>query len=157
MRIVKVTIEFEVADGHQGVKELRDMLDAYMEHAGDDPEEPVGEIRAVESTAGDVDMDHLIRLRRLEDGLSDKQRQIWTFMLENPGPVTASVLKERFEWLRPQGALAGVFRATRRWMALGGLRETSPFVQVRWLGAEGGEYRGLTAAEVTALAQFRQA
>lgn len=151
MKITKITVEFDLSGDDSNVQQLRDFLDAYIVHTSGMDEEPVGEVQTVETEDGQVDPEHLRMLRLLEAGLSSKQKEVWEYFKAHPGPVSAAELKKEFDFLRPQGALPGVFRATMRWMGLGGERETSPFVQVRWLGGDGGEYRGLTAAEVKAL------
>lgn len=156
MRIVKVTVEFEMTEGDVSVEKLRDLLDSYLNQENDDvdeekAEDSVGEVVKHEQN-GVVDFEHLKRLKKFRDGLSPKQQQVWEYFMKHPGAVYSDDLRKALPILQKHGALSGVFRATRRWIALGGEKETSPFVQVSWSHERGcGQYRGLTEAEVKAL------
>jgi hypothetical protein len=147
MRIARITVEFDLTQGEGSVEQLRDFLTAYLARGG---KAALLEPGAVQ---GDyVGPEQLTRLRRLTEGLTPKQAQVWSIFMANPGPIAASRLKELLPELRQPGALPGVFRAAHRWVTqLGGPKGDCPFVQIRWTGSEG-IYRGLTPAEADALA-----
>lgn len=97
----------------------------------------------------DTDNEHLKRLKKLRDNLTTKQSEVFKFFMDHPGPIYGDVLKKALPMLQPQGALPGVFKATRHWMRLGGDEKNSPFVQIEWSRERGcGVYRGLTSDEI---------
>lgn len=149
MRITRVTVEFDVSAGEGSVRALRDLLDQYLAHA--EPGSAQLSIHERDAPETGVEPAQLARLRRLAEGLTDKQGQVWQVFLAHPGPIAASRLKTLLPDLKQPGALPGVFRATHRWVTqLGGEKGDSPFTQIRWTGSEG-IYRGLTPAEAAAL------
>lgn len=96
-----------------------------------------------------TDNEHLKRLKKLKDNLTTKQSEVFKFFMNHPGPVYGDVLKKALPMLQPQGALPGVFKATRHWIRLGGDQKNSPFVQIEWSRDRGcGIYRGLTSDEI---------
>jgi len=148
LKITKIIVEFDVSSGEGSIRELRDFLGAYLsEHNRMEDSPAPGE----EPVANSADHEQVRRLRRLAEGLTEKQVQVWRVFVDNPGPIAASRLKTVLPELRQPGALPGVFRAAHRWVTqLGGEKSECPFAQIRWTGSEG-VYRGLTPAEVEAL------
>lgn len=154
MKINKVTIEFDMTEGDVSVRKLRNLLDSFLDSEESVTEEINEDFESEVVTKeqnGQVDSEHIQRLVRFQTGLTTKQRIVWDYFIENPGVVYSDDLRNELPILEKQGALSGVFRATRRWVALGGEKETSPFVQVAWAHERGGQYRGLTEAEVLSL------
>ncbi|WP_372814269.1 hypothetical protein [Paenibacillus sp.] len=144
---VKMTLEIDL-DSVESLKKVRALLDFHL-----------GQLLSSEQNVEDGEQslqnnDHLRMLKEFADGLSEKQRKVWDFFLSNPGNALGTNLKEAVPELQPQGALAGVFKATQRWVTMGGQREKSPFVQVDWSKAHGcGIYRGLTHEEIDFLSK----
>ncbi|WP_342476482.1 hypothetical protein NYE24_19655 [Paenibacillus sp. FSL H7-0350] len=160
MKILKITVEFEMNEGEASIEKFRGFLDAYLNQeiteVEDDEQDGdfVGELVKNEKD-GIVESEHLDRLRRFRDGLSQKQQQVWNYFMNHPGLVYSDDLRQALPILEKHGALSGVFRATRRWVGLGGEKETSPFAQVSWSHERGcGLYRGLTDAEVQSLSKY---
>ncbi|HEY8346083.1 MAG TPA: hypothetical protein VIL07_02260 [Symbiobacteriaceae bacterium] len=150
MKIAKVIVEFDLSEGESAVREFQDFLHAYLNRGA----KPTGsEVSTPDSCRQTVDPDQINRLRRLSEGLTQKQLQVWRVFMENPGPISATKLKNLLPELKQPGALPGVFRAAHRWVTqLGGEKSDCPFTQIRWTGSEG-IYRGLTPEEVEALRQ----
>lgn len=138
-----MTVEFDLSSGSESVEDLKDLLELYLAKKG--------QVSAGEAVPGPPDPEQIRRLRRLSEGLTEKQLQVWHIFMENPGPIAASRLKGLLPELKHPGALPGVFRAAHRWVTqLAGDKKDCPFTQVRWTGSEG-IYRGLTLDEVQAL------
>ncbi len=80
---------------------------------------------------------------------SNYQNKVLTWMEQNPGKVSAHVMKKTAElnFLDRHGALSGVFRS-ERWVRIGGHPDDCPFKQVAWNREKGcGIYRGITSEE----------
>jgi len=96
-----------------------------------------------------VNNEDLKRLKRLRDTSTTKQHEVLNYFMNNPGEVYGDTLKQALPFLDIQGALPGVFSASRRFIKLGGKKEDSPFAQIRYERERGcGVYRGLTNAEI---------
>lgn len=92
---------------------------------------------------------NLKRLRKFKDNLTSKQSQVFDFFMENEGSVYADDLKNSLPFLQAQGALPGVFKATRHFIRLGGSKDQCPFNQIEFDRNRGcGLYRGLTHDEI---------
>lgn len=93
-------------------------------------------------------------LKKLMDNLTEKQLIVFQYFMSNPGPVYGDDLKQSIPLLRPQGALPGIFKATRHFMRLGGKKENSPFFSMGWDRSRGcGIYRGLSPSEIEYLSK----
>lgn len=143
---MKMTLEIDLSD-IDSLKKARALLDFHLSQLQAEDHSP---------DHSEIDQDHsyLERLKDFAEGLSEKQRKVWEFFISHPGHALGSDLKAAIPELQPQGALAGVFKATQRWVTMGGIREESPFVQVSWSKGHGcGIYRGLTPEEIAYLLQ----
>ncbi|WP_339322805.1 hypothetical protein [Paenibacillus sp. FSL W8-0194] len=83
---------------------------------------------------------------------SPNQYEVLKWMKDNPGNVSAHILKRDLPFLAPQGTLPGVFRPGRWQRLSGGTKEGFPFLQISWNHTEGcGIYRGITPEEASVL------
>jgi len=139
---MKMTLEIDLGN-IESIRQARGLLDFHLRQV-----QTLNE--SVENNSEDfVDNDHLNRLKEFADGLSEKQKKAWDFFLKHPGNSLGKELKEAIPELRPQGALPGVFKATQRWVTMGGDKEMCPFVAVDWSKNHVcGIYRGLTQEEI---------
>ncbi|MCC0567212.1 hypothetical protein [Brevibacillus borstelensis] len=142
---MKMNLEIDLTN-LESLRHARAILDFHisqLQSSGDNAQ------NIMETTQEDA---HLKMLEEFAKGLSEKQRKTWDFFLNHPGNALATELKLAIPDLKPQGALAGVFKATQRWVTLGGQKEMCPFVQVDWSKTHGcGIYRGLTKEEIAFL------
>ncbi|GEC93344.1 hypothetical protein [Brevibacillus brevis] len=138
---MKMTLEIDLND-MESLRKARALLDFHLRQL--QPEESVQE-----NENPLRDYAYLKMLKEFAEGLSEKQRKVWDYFLNHPGNALGTELKAAVPDLQPQGALAGVFKATQRWVTMGGQRELSPFVQVDWSKTHGcGIYRGLSQEEI---------
>jgi hypothetical protein len=144
--MMKMTLEIDL-DNKESIMQARALLDFHLNQIN---QQDNSDVKSANKSANvESDTSDLEKLKKFSKGLSEKQQKVWDYFLKNPGNALGSDLKAAVPDLQPQGALAGVFKATQRWVTMGGLRELSPFVQVTWSKAHGcGVYRGLTQEEI---------
>lgn len=139
---MKMTLEIDLSN-MESLRQVRALLDFHLNQLQSSEDNVQESIEIIQGNA------HLKMLKGFAEGLSEKQRKVWDFFMNHPGNALGSDLKVAVPELQPQGALAGVFKATQRWVTMGGQREFSPFVQVNWSKTQGcGIYRGLTQEEI---------
>ena len=144
---MKMTLEIDLND-LDSLKKARDLLDFHLGQLQSSQES------TQKTETGVQESEHLKMLQEFAEGLSEKQMKVWDYFLKHPGNAIGSDLKIAVPELQPQGALAGVFKATQRWVSMGGQRGRSPFVQVEWSKAHGcGVYRGLSREEIEYLSK----
>ncbi|QKS48286.1 hypothetical protein HUB94_28860 (plasmid) [Paenibacillus cellulosilyticus] len=146
-----MTLEIDLND-IDSLKKARDLLDFHLGQLQGEQGKTVQSSATPSSTSVQVqeqDGAHLQMLKGFVEGLSPKQKKVWDYFIAHPGHAIGTDLKMAVPELQPQGAMPGVFKATQRWVSLGGQRETSPFVQIEWSKAHGcGIYRGLSQEEI---------
>ncbi|GMK38871.1 hypothetical protein PCCS19_19250 [Paenibacillus sp. CCS19] len=153
---MRMTLEIDLND-IDSLKQARDLLDFHLgqlQGQQGKAKQPSESSASTSEQVQEQESEHLKMLKRFADGLSPKQEKVWDYFLAHPGHAIATDLKAAIPELQPQGAITGVFKATQRWVSMGGQRETSPFVAVDWSKAHGcGIYRGLSQEEIDYLTQ----
>ncbi|GEQ23282.1 hypothetical protein CBU02nite_37880 [Clostridium butyricum] len=144
MKIDKCIIEIEdmASDDFQ-------MLESYLKNKAGKVYVKITQTNDNANSSTNTSNNNLNRLKKFMNNLTDKQLKVFKYFMNNPGPVDSNKLKEDLPFLKPHGAMPGVFSATKRWISLGGKREDSPFVQIDWdKSSKYGIYRGLTTDEI---------
>lgn len=99
-----------------------------------------------------IKTEHFIRLNKFKDVITTKQKQVFDYFMTNPGPLYGDDLRKNLSILQPQGALPGIFKATHRWVSMGGAKCDCPFFSIEWNSVRHcNKYRGLTPEEISHL------